>query len=132
VGTESNLLLSINPNSGTPIYRQVREQITHMVISGQLKAGEALPSVRQIAMQFEVNPMTISKAYGLLESDGVVERVRGVGMKVARRLDLEQSVKERLALINPALDALAAQIEQLKIPKDEALKALRQRLEKKS
>lgn len=130
--TESDLLLSINPNSGTPIYRQVCEQISRMVASGQLKAGDALPSVRQIALRFEVNPMTISKAYSLLETEGTLERVRGVGMKVAQRKNLEQNLEERLQLLQPAIDAIAAQIEQLQIPRDEALKAIKQKLEKKS
>ena len=129
--TASNeLLLTINPNSGTPIYRQVCEQITRMVAGGQLKAGDALPSVRQIATQFEVNPMTISKAYSLLEADGVLERVRGIGMKVRREQNPQHSLEERLHLVGPALEALAMQIEQLQIPVDKALAALKKRLEK--
>jgi len=127
---ESDLLLAINPNSGVPIYRQVCEQITRMVASGQLKAGEALPSVRQIATQFAVNPMTISKAYSLLEADGVLARVRGVGMKVAQRNDLEQNLEERLLFITPAIETLVTQVEQLNIPQDEVLKAIKLRLEK--
>jgi GntR family transcriptional regulator len=76
--------------------------------------------------------MTISKAYGLLEAEGVVERIRGVGMKVAHRKDLEQSLAERLRLLGPTLEVLATQVAQLQIPKSEAIKAIRSLLEKES
>ena len=65
-------MFSINPNSGEPIYRQLTEQIKRMVAGGQLKTGDELPSVRELAAQYAVNPMTISKAYSLLEAEGVL------------------------------------------------------------
>lgn len=74
--------LSVAPASGVPIYRQLVDQIRARVAGGHLRAGEFLPSVRQVAEQLEVNPMTVSKAYSLLERDGVVELVRGQGMRV--------------------------------------------------
>ena len=67
----SSLLFQLSPSSGEPIYRQLIAQIKRMIASGQLKAGEYLPSVRQLATDLEVNPMTISKAYGFLESPTV-------------------------------------------------------------
>jgi len=75
-------LFEINPNSGVPIYRQIVDQVLALVASGALRAGELLPSVRQVARDAAVNPMTVSKAYSKLEAEGVVRRVRGQGMEV--------------------------------------------------
>lgn len=73
----------LNPQSGTPIYRQLVEQVRRLVASGQLEPGEPLPSVRALALEHAVNPMTISKAYALLEAEGWLERNRGKPMTVA-------------------------------------------------
>jgi len=72
----------IHPSSGVPIYRQVIEQVQAFLLGGHLRVGEMLPSVRQMASELGVNPMTISKAYARLEVEGVVERVRGKGMMI--------------------------------------------------
>src|SRR5512146_2758914 len=103
------LLFQIKPSSGVPIYRQVIEQVNRMVASGSLKAGDELPSVRQIAGYFEVNPMTVSKAYSLLEATGVLQRVRGKGMIVAHDQAATRSLKKRLELIAPVLQEAATQ-----------------------
>jgi GntR family transcriptional regulator len=78
----SAVTFEINPTSGVPIYRQIVDQVLAMVVGGVLKEGDHLPSVRQVAREAAVNPMTVSKAYSRLESDGVVRRVRGQGMAV--------------------------------------------------
>ena len=78
------MLLEIDHHSGVPIYRQVIEQIRQQIMAGQLSEGEQLMSVRELAAQLRVNPMTISKAYALLEVEGLVERRRGVGLFAAR------------------------------------------------
>ncbi len=76
------MLLQIEHHSGQPIYRQVIDQIRRQVVAGQLREGEQLPSVRDLAAQLRVNPMTISKAYSLLEMEGLLDRRRGVGLFV--------------------------------------------------
>src|SRR5580658_288124 len=76
------LSLSVAPTSGVAIYRQIVEQVTAHVVGGRLAAGELLPSVRQVAEQLQINPMTVSKAYSILEREDVVELVRGQGMRV--------------------------------------------------
>ncbi|HUV65552.1 MAG TPA: GntR family transcriptional regulator [Sedimentisphaerales bacterium] len=78
------MLLEINNHSGVPIYRQVIEQIKHQIMAGQLLEAQQLTSVRDLAAQLRVNPMTISKAYAMLEADGLLERRRGIGLFVAR------------------------------------------------
>ena len=80
----SAIQFEINPNSGVPIYRQLVEQVRALVASGQLVEGDRLPSVRQVARAAAVNPMTVSKAYALLEAENVVTRLRGQGMQVNR------------------------------------------------
>ena len=72
----------IHPNSGVPIYRQIIDQVHALVAGGRLRPGDLLPSVRQVATAADINPMTVSKAYSRLEADGMVERVRGQGMRV--------------------------------------------------
>ncbi len=95
------MLLEIDHHSGVPIYRQVIEQIRQEIIAGLLHADEQLPSVRDIALELRVNPMTVSKAYSLLEMDGLLERRRGVGLfvKKLRHSEKEQSKYEMLSKI---------------------------------
>jgi len=91
------MLLEIDHHSGVPIYRQVIEQIRRQIMAGQLSEGEQLMSVRELAEQLRVNPMTISKAYALLEVEGLVERRRGVGLFAAKvRKDKKTQTKAKL------------------------------------
>jgi GntR family transcriptional regulator len=75
-------LFELHPSSGTPIYRQLIDQVHALIAGGRLVAGDMLPSVREVARAAQVNPMTVSKAYSRLEVENVVERVRGQGMRV--------------------------------------------------
>jgi GntR family transcriptional regulator len=66
-----------------PIYRQLRDRVVAMMLEGALKEGEALPSVRQVATEYTLNPLTVLKAYQQLADEGLVEKRRGLGMFVA-------------------------------------------------
>jgi GntR family transcriptional regulator len=66
-----------------PIYRQLRDRVVALMLEGVLKEGEALPSVRQVAMEYRLNPLTVLKAYQQLADEGLVEKRRGLGMFVA-------------------------------------------------
>jgi len=123
------LPFQIKPGSGIPIYRQIIDQVRRLIASGALRAGDELPSIRQAAGYYEINPMTISKAYSLLEAAGVLERVRGCGMIVAAEQPGELSLKKRLELLRPALREAAAQARQLNISKETALKTLSEYME---
>ena len=123
------LPFQIKPGSGIPMYRQIIEQVRRLIASGALSAGDELPSIRQAAGYYEINPMTISKAYSLLEAAGVLERVRGCGMIVAAEQPGELSLKKRLELLRPALREAAAQARQLNISKETALKTLSEYME---
>jgi len=74
--------MSITWNDDTPIYRQLRERVIAMILDGALKEGDALPSVRQVAADFQLNPITVSKAYQELVDENLVEKRRGLGMYV--------------------------------------------------
>lgn len=65
-----------------PIYRQLKDKVAHAILDGALKEGEALPSVRSVAVDMQINPITASKAYQELVMDGLVEKRRGLGMFV--------------------------------------------------
>ncbi len=67
-----------------PIYLQLKEQIMAMIIDGILNEGEALPSVRKVAADYQINPITASKAYAELVDEGLVEKKRGLGMFILK------------------------------------------------
>lgn len=77
--------LQVDPASAVPIYRQLQDQIAGLVAGGRVPAGAFLPSVRQVAEALRCNPMTVSKAWSLLEQAEIVELVRGQGMRVRPR-----------------------------------------------
>ncbi len=88
----------VNPSAGVPIYRQIIDQVEALVAGGQLRSGTFLPSVRDVARALDINPMTVSKAYSRLEASGVIERVRGKGMRVTERFVDEPLDRRREAL----------------------------------
>lgn len=109
-------LLTIQPASSEPIYRQIVEQLRRLIAGGQLPPGELLPSVREVAGFHAVNPMTVSRAYSLAESEGLLERLRGKGMAVAATRRSTQTQTQRLALLEPQIQALARQAHELELP----------------
>lgn len=113
------MLLRIDHHSGQPIFRQVIDQIRRQVMAGQLREGEQLPSVRDLAMQLRVNPMTISKAYGLLEMEGILERRRGVGLFVAA-IARDKAGRTKADMLEEALTRAVVTAIQLGIPEEKA------------
>ncbi len=118
----------IDPSSGTPIYRQIADQVRQAVASGVLRPGDRLPSVRELALELAVNPNTIAKAYQELERDGVIETPRGRGSFIAdRKQRLPEA--ERLRLFTQAVDRLVVEAYRLQIDAGKAVELLRQRLQ---
>jgi GntR family transcriptional regulator len=118
----------LNPHSSVPIYQQLIEQVRRLVAGGQLAPGSELPSVREMAREYTVHPMTISKAYSLLESEGILERHRGKPMRIAALKRNQASVAARLKQIEPQLEALALSARQLELTSEEVLAQLKQKL----
>lgn len=113
----------VNPSSGVPIYRQLMDQVRTQVSSGRLADGDLLPSVRQVAQDLQVNQMTVSKAYSLLEREGIVERLRGQGMRI-RAKTTTGTMKERHEALRPLLEQVVAQAYQLALTRDQVQAAL--------
>ncbi|MFX1681669.1 GntR family transcriptional regulator [Mitsuaria sp. CC2] len=126
---DADLLFSINPGSSEPIYRQLVEQLRRRIASGQLVAGEEIPSVRELAQALAVNPMTVSKAFGLMEAEGLVERRRGLPMVVAAQHQKAMKTRGRVELLRPALEKAAAEARQLELPPDQVLALFKALLE---
>ena len=114
-------LFAIATGSSEPIYRQLVDQVRRLVAGGQLGAGDNLPSVREVAQALAVNPMTVSKAYGLLEMEGILVRRRGLGMAVAERPRAAHGSEERLALLRPTLERAAREARELELDPDAVL-----------
>ena len=102
-------MYSLSSASGTPIYRQLVDQTSQLVASGRLGVGDLLPSVRTVAAELGVNPMTVSKAYSLLEREGVLARRRGMGMVVT------ENAMDAADAIRPQADALVAAARRLRL-----------------
>jgi GntR family transcriptional regulator len=117
-------LLTIQPNAPDPIYRQIVDQLRRLIASGQLLAGEVLPSVRDVAGFHAINPMTVSRAYGMAEAEGLLERLRGKGMAVAATRKAVQSESQRIALLESQLQELARHANELELPADAVLRRL--------
>jgi GntR family transcriptional regulator len=118
-------MFTLNPNSGVPIYRQLLEQVRRMVASGQLRAGTQLPSIRDLAVKHAVNPMTVSKAYSLLEAEGLLERNRGKPMTVTSHRGGSSLPAKRMCQLEPHLDQLILAAHQLELSMTDVIKTLR-------
>ncbi|WP_322402615.1 GntR family transcriptional regulator [Massilia luteola] len=118
--THPATLFSIATGSPEPIYRQLVEQVRRLAASGQLRPGDEMPSVREIAQALALNPMTVSKAYGLLEMDGVLARRRGLGMVVADSA-APAAKADILGLLRPTLERAAVEARQLELDTDTVL-----------
>jgi len=127
MGPRFSFQFEIHPSSGVPIYRQLMDQLRSLIASGRLAPGDLVPSVRQMAEELEINLMTVSKAYAKLEADGVLERDRGIGMRV-KALQSSGSRSERLQQIRPFADQIATLAWQLKLTEAEVLQVVKSAL----
>ena len=107
-------------NASQPIYRQLRDRVIAMILDGVLHEGDPLPSVRNVAAEYRVNPLTVLKAYQQLADDGFVEKRRGLGMFVnagARallmRAERERFLNEQWPAIRDTIERLGLEIDEL-------------------
>ena len=118
------MLFVVDPHSGVPIFRQLMEQVKLAIASSRLTPGDPLPSVRSLAVPLGVNPMTISKAYNLLEREGILERRPGKPLVVAD-LPPDELGAQRLSELEKKLKPAAVMCLRLDIDPDEAVALLR-------
>jgi GntR family transcriptional regulator len=114
-------------NDGQPIYRQLRNRVVDMILDDVLKEGDPLPSVRSVAAESRVNPLTVLKAYQALVAEELVETRRGLGMFVkagARDLLLRG---ERQKFLDEQWPRIAATIQRLGLKPEELLEAEKRR-----
>lgn len=117
MATHTASLFSITTGSSDPIYRQLIEQVRRLIAAAVLKPGDVLPSVRDVAVTLAVNPMTVSKAYNMMETEGLLSRARGVGMLVAQN----NSPPGPENLLRPVLERAAAEARQLELDNETVL-----------
>ncbi len=115
---------AIEWSDGAPIYRQLKERVVAMMLDGVLKPGDALPSVRQVAAEYQLNPITVSRAYQELADEELVEKRRGLGMYVteganARLLSSERDrfLREEWPLVLERIQRLGLEPAELLDPK---------------
>jgi GntR family transcriptional regulator len=123
-------IFTLQPSSGVPIYLQLIQQVRRMVASGQLTPGMELPSVRDIATEYTVNPTTISKAYSLLESEGLLQRNRGKPMTISAGRHASGSLTQRLKQIESQVDALVLAARQLELNAGELCQFITRKMER--
>ena len=121
-------LFQVFPWSGVPIYRQLSEQVRLHAACNRLKEGDFLPSVRQVAQELQINPMTVSKAYSILERDGVVENVRGQGMRL-KAPGQNGALRDRRQALKPLLEHVVATAYQLSLSPNDVMRLLEPMLE---
>jgi GntR family transcriptional regulator len=122
------MLFVIDHHSGVPAYRQIVEQVRLQIASGVLKADDELPSTRALSAELSLNPMTISKAYSLLEHDRVLERRRGQTL-VVRALHADDVQTHKVEQLQRSLASPASIARQLGIPTAQAVKIFRDLLD---
>jgi len=119
------MLPLLNPASGTPLYLQLIEYVKHAIETGVIRAGEQLPSVRQLAEDLLINPNTVVRAYRELEHEGIIELKHGSGAFIRESIvPRERLMKKANGVVKSALDSL----ESLNLSEDEIRRLLENEL----
>ncbi len=106
---------------GAPIYRQLKERVVAMMLDGELKPGDALPSVRQVAAEYQLNPITVSRAYQELADEALVEKRRGLGMFVTEEASKKLLSNERERFLTEEWPLVLERIRRLGLEMDDLL-----------
>ena len=104
-----------------PIYLQLYQQVIRRILDGHIKEGEALPSVRTVASEYRLNPITISKAYQMLQEEDIVEKQRGRGLFIKSGVALRILDRERRSFLEKEWPVVLEQISRLQLSVDELL-----------
>jgi GntR family transcriptional regulator len=99
--------LRLNPSSGVPLYLQLMEQLKHAIDTGAIRAGEQLPSVRQMAEDLMINPNTVARAYRELEHEGIIDLKHGSGAFIQDSMIARAKLMQKAAtVLDSAMDRL--------------------------
>ena len=110
-----------NWNDNQPIYRQLRDKVVAMILEDVLKDGDALPSVRNVAAEYRLNPLTVLKGYQELVDDDLVEKKRGLGMFVTAGAKTKLLKNERQRLLDQEWPLVVASIDRLGLSLEDLL-----------
>lgn len=113
--------MKISWNEKDPIYRQLRDKVLEMIMEGVFAEGDALPSVRQIASEQRINPVTVSKAMQMLVDEDLVEKRRGLGMFVKEGAKNALTQTERSRFLNEEWPMVVNKIQRLGLSREELL-----------
>ncbi len=111
-------------NDSSPIYRQLRDRVVAMILEGSLKEGDPLPSVRAVAADYQINPLTVLKGYQALVDEELVEKRRGLGMFVKTGASRALMKNEREAFLKTEWPQMLQRIGRLDLDVRELLKAV--------
>jgi GntR family transcriptional regulator len=111
-------------NDDLPIYRQLRDRVVAMILEKVLVDGDALPSVRNVAAEYRLNPLTVLKGYQELVDEGLVEKKRGRGMYVTEGARTQLLKDERRRFLDKEWPQVAATIERLGLDPEELLRKI--------
>ncbi|MCH8895874.1 MAG: GntR family transcriptional regulator [Proteobacteria bacterium] len=110
-----------NWNDNQPIYRQLRDKVVAMILEDVLKDGDALPSVRNVAAEYRLNPLTVLKGYQELVDDELVEKKRGLGMFVTAGAKTKLLKNERQRFLDQEWPLVVASIDRLGLSLEDLL-----------
>ncbi len=116
--------MDTNWNDNQPIYRQLRDRVVAMILEGVLNDGDPLPSVRSVAAEYRLNPLTVLKGYQQLVDEQLVEKRRGRGMFVTEGARRALMKDERQQFLDEEWPQIAARIQRLGFEPKELLEAL--------
>lgn len=116
-------------NDNQPIYRQLRDRVVAMILDAEIKEGDPLPSVRAVAADYRVNPLTVLKAYQQLTDEQIVEKRRGVGMFIKAGVRQRLLRDERQRFLEEEWPGVLATLQRLGLKPEDLLNGTAGRLE---
>ena len=118
--------MTVEWNDNQPIYRQLRDLVAQRIMDGSFAEGEAVPSVRQVAADYQINHLTVGKAYQELVDEGLLEKRRGLGMFVTSGARNALTNNEQQRFLQDEVPAFADRVRMLGLPLGEVVDLLMQ------
>ena len=124
------MIFKIASDSAKPVYQQIVDQVKYALARGDLREGDRLPSIRDVAVQTRVNRNTVAKAYAELEREGVILTRAGKGTTIRGQSALDVSKTRIRQTLSEQIDDLLASAHQFQLSEDEILELIRERLDR--
>ncbi|MDR1278811.1 MAG: GntR family transcriptional regulator [Treponema sp.] len=121
--SKQNIRFSLDPNNGAPIYRQIIQQVEYAILSGRLRPGDRLPTIRSLAIELKTNPNTIARAYGEMEIRGILITQVGSGTYISDKKPVPEA-DERDRKIREVLGRFIQEMRDLGVEKEGLIKLI--------